>query len=194
MFHELQNTWPKCILGKMHCRATQNLQWLNLKLLQLPLCWIPLSHFTDCWKRPSESQTRQLLITETQQHAAEQNQNVRDANLYVITNLYIEFNVNKIYPPNTVFHLLHDINKLKGYHTQVLVPKERKGIYIIDILNKYGGKRVHVVLNFINVYYLVNSAYLQVQGSSFIVSRLLESRLMGMICLTFQNDGWKGMW
>lgn len=55
----------------------KNLQWLALKLLQPPLCWMPLSHFTNRWQRPSESQTRQLLITETQHYAVEQNEMYR---------------------------------------------------------------------------------------------------------------------
>lgn len=45
------------------------------------------------------------------------------------------------------------------------------------------------MLNFINAYYLINSWYLQGQDSSYTVARLLESRLMGMIFLTFQNEG-----
>lgn len=67
-----------------------------------------------------------MEVTETQQQAAEETQNVRDASLYPTTNFYVKFNVNKFLPSNTAFHQLHKINKFKGYYKQAPAPKKRK--------------------------------------------------------------------
>lgn len=77
----------------------------------------------------------------------------QDANLYLITNLYVEVNVNKILPPTTVFYLLHNINKLKVYYKKkkLLLQRKENIIIFVDFWNKYRGKPNHIILSFTDV-------------------------------------------
>lgn len=46
---------------------------------------------------------------------------------------------------------------------------------------------MHIKINFMNIQHLINSKYIQAQGSAPTVDMLLQSRFMGMICLTFHT-------